>query len=364
MDKKIVYLNFYSSDFDDDYIPYPSGWPKIDYIVSILQQEHKIEMLAPLEKKTTGFRWFRYKRTKAGNKLVHVPTFRIGKFFGLDTFFRQFFLLLYLLKNVSKNDILLIYHSMFFVGVVNFFLKIKKVSAVLQVEELYYTLNKKNHLFENREVDYVKSFTKLVLVNDLLKERFNNASNECIVAYGDYSKIEYQRNINSNNKINILYAGTIEFARKAAFIAAETINYLPENYCINIAGFGSDQDISRFLRLVNEINSKSNEKRINYLGFLQGSAYKKILLQSDIGLSCHSYTKEELVSADNTFPSKLIIYLKHNLAVVCNDIKCVRNSALADDVSFFGNSEPSEIADAILKIKFRANGRETIEKLD
>lgn len=351
----IYYLNFYSTDITEDYISYPSGWPKIKYISSILGEVEEVTMVAPLEKKNTGIRGFlRVKLTDS--YLTHMPTFRIGNYNGSDALFRKFFLFFYLLIKVKKGDTLLVYHSMFYLSVVKLILKLKNIDAILQLEEMYFSLNKTNAQFELKETNYVKLFKKIIAVSDVLKEKFSAPNKKIIVAYGDYSPVELVRKPGNTINKKIIYAGTIELARKAAFVAVQTIEYLPQNYTIDIAGFGSKKDLDAMLQLIELVNKKYPEPRVNYLGFLTGQDYKEILQNSDIGLSSHVYSEDEVISADHTFPSKLIVYLKHNLQVVCNNILCVTTSDLRHNISFFDKAEPEEIAKAILKLDNNCEG--------
>lgn len=364
MSRKIYYINFYSSDFQCDYISYPSGWPKIEYITSILKDKYQIEIVAPIEKKNTGFLWFKKKTLSSSIRLTHFPTFRIGKLNGVDMYLRKISLFFYLFFNLRKEDTVLIYHSMFYLWVVKILRFFKKNTFILQVEELYYSLNKKNSAFRNEELRYAKSFKKIIAVSDLIKNKLSSPEKEIIIAYGDYRTVDTSKSDNKDSVTKVIYAGTIEQARQAAFVAAKSAEFLPVNYLIQIAGFGSDEDVKTLLKLIEKINQKYSQKRVEFLGFLSGEAYRKALLNADIGLSCHVYTEDELVSADNTFPSKLIVYLKHNLSVVCNDIKCVRNSALSENISFFKNSIPEEIAKSILSAKKEQNNKYLIENLD
>ncbi|MDO9152777.1 MAG: glycosyltransferase [Paludibacter sp.] len=362
--KTIHYLCFYS-EIDRDYVHFPSGWTKIEYISSILEDKFRIQIVSPVGKKSLDLLPAIFKEISKNVSLIHFHTFRFKCLEKFDVLFRWIQLFYYLITKVKNDDILLIYHSMFYVDVINMYRKIRKLNnIVFQLEELYYTLSKENFAFKNKELSYVNSFKKMIVVSDLLRDRFYSDEKNIIVAYGDYRFVNLSPPAKHQDKTIIIYAGIIEQDRKAAFYAVEAMKYLPNNYTLNIAGFGSETDIEKLKIKIDELNHLFLTEKATFLGYLSGETYKTALLSADVGLSCHVYTPDELISAENTFSSKLIVYLKHNLNVVSNNIQCVKSSALADNIIFFEGSDPKSIANAILRVENIKENYKLIQSLD
>lgn len=361
--KKIYYLNFYSKDALGDYNYYSSGWTKIEYLVSILERDYDITIVSPLSLKKRGLKLPKRITINKNVNLLHFLTFNMFLIGKLDIIVRWLQVLFFLLINVKRNDTLIVYHSMFYLDAVKLFMKFKNVNVILQLEELYFSLSQQNYIFEKKETSFVKGFKKIIAVSDLLKEKFLDSDKKIIVGYGDYRPVENLHIAKDNTTCKILYAGIID-NRQAAYIAAKTVKYLPPNFIIKIAGFGSEKDVKELNNIIDSINASEGAERAEFIGFLQGKEYLKLLQSCDIGLSCHSYTKEELISADNTFPSKLITYLKNNLTVVSNDIRCVKESKLSENIIFFSNTNPQDIAETILSKFKRTENKTLIEELD
>jgi hypothetical protein len=254
---------------------------------------------------------------------------------------------------------------LFYLSVISLIIKYKKSTFILQVEELYSAVTPSLRHYENIEVSHINKFSKLIVVNDLIADRFVSSKKKIVVCYGDYGELDFNcfdKSKRSENEIRIIYAGVIESARNAVFFALETLRLLPTNYKLYIAGFGSVEDINFLKEKISQFNSFN--ERIYYLGHLSGESYSKLLLNCDIGLSCHQYTEEELISADNSFPSKLIVYLKHNLSIVSNNLRCVKKSSVSEKINFFNDGNPQSAALVIKTVNLERDNTVLIKKLD
>lgn len=363
---KIHYLCFYAEK-NSDYNFFPSAIPKIEYLVEVLKLDFSVQIVSCVKLSKFGFKKSTKKIIDDQESHFYFSTFntRFSFFNKLEILFRWFQIICYVFFKIRKGEKLLIYHSLFYYKLFQVLIRLTKVETILQVEELYHAVTPGLLHLEAEENKYISKFRKLLLVSDLLETKFKKNNNLTIVCYGDYRSLEsssLKKQASSGlGTINIVYAGVIESSRNAVFFALEVIKLLPINYCLNIAGFGNKEDEEKLLSEMNIINQK--EERVKYLGYLTGSAYSNLLFNCDIGLSCHQYKDHELISADNSFPSKIIVYLKHNLVIVSNKINCVVNSEIGQYITFF-NSTPIDAAEAIVKLESNKNLDLVISKLD
>lgn len=363
---KIHYLCFYAEK-NSDYTFFPSAIPKIEYLVEVLKLDFSVQLVSCVKLSKFGFKKSRKKIIDDKESHLYFSTFnsKFSFFNKLEILFRWFQIIYYVFFKIRKGEKLLIYHSLFYYKLFKVLIRLTKVDTILQVEELYHAVTPGLLHLEAEENKYVSKFRKLLLVSDLLESKFKKINNRTLVCYGDYRSLDSsslkKQTSHRVETIKIVYAGVIESSRNAVFFALEVIKLLPSNYCLYIAGFGNKEDEDKLLSEMNIINQ--GKERVKYLGYLTGSEYSNLLLKCDIGLSCHQYKNDELISADNSFPSKIIVYLKHKLVIVSNKINCVINSEIGQYITFF-NSTPIDASDAILKVERNKNLDLVISKLD
>ncbi|OOV29264.1 hypothetical protein BXU11_04920 [Flavobacterium sp. LM5] len=363
---KIHYLCFYA-EMNSDYTFFPSAIPKIEYLVEVLKLDFSVQVVSCVKLSKLGFKKSRRKVVDDKEAHLYFSTFnsRFSFINKLEILLRWFQIIYYVFFKIKKGEKLLIYHSLFYYKIFNALIWFIKVDTILQVEELYHAVTPGLLHLEADENRYVLKFRKLLLVSDLLESKFKNFNNRTIVCYGDYRSLDFSPFKKHTSpvieNVNVVYAGVIESSRNAVFFALEVIKLLPNNYFLNIAGFGNNEDVKKLLSEINIINQ--GKERVKYLGYLTGSEYSNLLLKCDIGLSCHQYRDDELISADNSFPSKIIVYLKHRLVIVSNKINCVINSEVGQHITFF-NSTPRDASDAILNVEINENLDSVISGLD
>jgi len=159
-----------------------------------------------------------------------------------------------------------------------------------------------------------------------------------------------------DNKLHIVYAGVIGEEGTDAFIAAETIRFLPEEYHIHILGYGLKQNITSIKQHITRINRNLGYQAVSYDGCLGGDSYYEFLAKCSIGL-CTRVLEDSL--SDYTFPSKVMVYLGNNLIPICSPISSVVNSSISDYVVFAKAVTPESIAESILSVTdFKKNSIE------
>lgn len=352
--KTVHYLCFYAEkDNKDILISYPSVWSKIDYIVdSIKEQGYKVNLLSAASINKRGI----YKKRDFfidNNENHHYFTsFNISNKYinKLNTLFIWFQLIVYIITNMKKGDKFLVYHSLFYNKPIKFLSRVFKKKFYLEIEDVYSALNSQNKKFEKEEWEFFKYAEGYLCVNDLIAEKLSNDKKK-VISYGSYEiQPSYKEKIKENKFINLVYAGVIEQERNAAFIAIETMRYLPQNYILNILGFGEDEDINEMNNRIDYLNKYLGRKAVIFHGRKEGIDYYKYLQTCDIALSTHAYDEKNMISADNTFPSKVLVYMSNNLSVVAQRLECLEKSSINRGITFYNNPNPLEIANTIESI--------------
>lgn len=372
MKKTVHYFCFGVDDRTRDTLTYfPSAQPKIRYIIDTIKRNgYTTNMVSSCSIKKNGF----FKRQSYSidhmEKHIYFSSFKssnklINKISILFSFIQFIFYIVFIVK---KGDLILIYHSLYYLKPIRILNKIKKFKFILEVEEIYSYLSEENRKFENEELELINSASAYLLVNDLLDEKIPLGSKKAIISYGNYNvpKLLRYENFEYENYSNVVYAGVIENIRKAAFMAVESARYLNGNFRVHILGFGNEEDIFNLKEKIKQINSELNTEMVIFHGSMSGDQYHKFLQACNIALSCHIYDENMRASADYTFPSKIITYMANGLNVVSTDIRSVRKSALGKYITFFSENSPMEMAKAILSVSnvTQVNMRDVIKDLD
>lgn len=268
----------------------------------------------------------------------------------LGILFSHFQLFKYLLCDVNKKDIVVVYHSMFYLKDFQLYRFFRKTSIVMEVEELYSAAwNKTDY---NKEIQYLSKYDAYIYVNDIMNEKFG-FNKPYAVCYGNYdvSPNYYVR----NQYKNLIYAGVLGRKGSDVDLAIEIMKYLPDTYSLKIAGYGSEADLEY---LKNKIYDKKN---IEYVGFLSGEEYEAFLNKGDLGL-CTRVLANNL--SDYTFPSKVLVYLTHGLVPVCPSIDCLKKSKVSEAILFYNDSTPESVASSIKENCRGKDSKRLVRELD
>lgn len=371
MDKTIHYICFYADEKSKDYLKvFPSALPKIDYITKTLKDlGFNVQIYSTSHyKKNITKKIVSYHN--AYGVLCHYqkPILNYGKFgHSLNILLSWIQIFFYLLFKVKKNDKVLVYHSMFYYLPIRLIKTITKFRFTLEVEELYYSLFQNQMSNKIKEINYVSMADSYLFVNDLLPQKIDLNNKPFIISYSTYTIPKYKSShFFNDDKIHVVYAGIIERYRNAAFLAANIARYLPESYVIHILGFGDQQDIEALNKEIEFINNEEHIARVQYHEALYGEEYDKFLFSCHIGLSCHTYDETVPESADCTFPSKVVVYLSHNLRVVTLPLRCLEISSFKKFITFSEGYTSLSLAQAVLKVDVTEdyNSRDFIKQLD
>lgn len=341
----IKYLCYYDTldNVDENRYYVLSAKGKIDYIISVLNDlGHSVQIVSASHTNSTGY--FKSKETKINelSKLILFATFGskgiISKLFS--RLFTKIQLFVWLFKNLRKDDVLIIYHSLGYMRLINILKRIKKVRTILEVEEIYSDVNGRAD-FKNKEIRLLLNSDGYIFPTEMLDSAININKKPSTVIYGSYHKSAVNNAEKNKEIINVVYAGYLDAAKGAA-AAVESSRFLSENYHIHILGFGSANDIGIIQNRVSELSSAGYN--VSYDGLLKGEDFDRFLSKCDIGLC----TQDPNAEFNNTsFPSKILTYLSHGLKVVSVDIPAIRQSRIGEYISFYTENSGKSIAEAI-----------------
>ena len=268
--------------------------------------------------------------------------------------------LVWILKNVSKSETVIVYHSLGYFGLINLAHRLKKFRLVFEVEEIYSDVIGNKRL-RKKEVKILKSAEAYIFPTKLLSNLINKSGKPEAIIHGTYKAEPAREKIFNDGKIHIVYAGTLD-PRKGGAAATAAGEFLPEKYHIHILGFGSDEEIRNIKTQIAEVSKKSRAT-VTYDGLLSGEEYIRFIQSCDIGLSTQNPDADFNATS---FPSKVLSYMANGLRVVSVRIPAIEQSAVGDMLYYYNNQTPEEIANAIMAVDIADgyNGKSVIAELD
>lgn len=299
----------------------------------------------------TVVKYFKTRRTSP-NKLKRI----------YNVFAQNITLFCYLLKYTSKNEKVLVYHSLGLMRCVYLAKKIKRFKMILEVEEFYNDVELKSLASARMEKKFIESADAYLFPTKLLNDKFNADNKPTSLIHGTY-KVEPDSGVSfGDDKIHVVYAGTFNLIKGGAAVSASIAEWLPENYHVHIIGFGSNEETEYIKNIVKETNLKS-KAIVTYDGLLSGEDYIQFLQKCQIGLSTQNPDAD---FNDTSFPSKILSYMANGLRVVTITIPVVETSEIGDDMYYYEIQEPKAIAETIMNINLddRYDSRKRIQELD
>ena len=367
--RKLLYLCNYDTEdnIQENRKYYLSAVNKINYTFSALNQAGwYVEIVSVSE---TGSRHgFPGKNVRISEHttLTLLPTIgrgckakRLLRFFAARG--RRFF---YLLRNLRRGEVLLVYHSPGYIRMLLLLKWLKGFRLVLEVNEIYADVSGNEDL-RKWEMRLFRAADAYLFATELLNESINKCGKPYAVCLGTY-RAENERNCNfeeeaMHGKIHLVYAGILNLT-KGAFAATQAAEFLDERYHMHILGFGSDQEKELLMKSIQKTKEKT-QCGLTYDGTLSGEEYIRFLQSCDIGLS----TQNPGAAYNATsFPSKVLSYLANGLRVVSIRINAVEKSAVGDLITYYDEQIPIQIANAIKSVDFSRefNVRKRIRELD
>ncbi len=302
-----------------------------------------------ISKTTTAYFFKSYVRSS--NKLIRI--YNVLK--------SRFILFFYCLKNIKKDEQVIVYHSLELMRPLYFAKLFKGFKMILEVEEIYNDVKKHSFFSSQMEQRFVNSADKYIFPTKLLDEKYNINSKPSVIIHGTY-QVEPDRQVKfDDGKIHVVYAGTFD-PRKGGAAAAAAGEFLDGRYHLHIIGFGSAEDKKYLLSEIERV-SKTSDCTVTYDGLLSGDDYICFVQSCHIGLSTQNPTA---AFNDTSFPSKILSYMANGLRVVSIKIPTIEESAIGSYMFYYNNQTPEEIANAIKEVSIidTYNPREIIGNLN
>lgn len=351
MKKKIFYIGYYSSS---SIMPERNislaGRNKMDYTIDVLKdifdRVEIISMAAAKDKKY--YAPSVYQEIKKGVYLKLFKSYVANNRFSVfcNYFLLQIQLFCHLLAKVKCNDSVLVYHSLAYKKWILWAKKIIGFKLILELNEIYSDVALKYEKYRRLEITNIDMADGFLFANDLMNGLFNVKSKPFAVGYGIY-KIEDKVSDKFNDDfIHVVYAGTLDPDKGGAFAAISAAKYLPSNYYIHILGFGTPEMIKSTEIHISKVQVDAI-CRISYDGVYDGADFMAFLQKCHIGLSTQNPNAS---FNDTSFPSKILTYLANGLRVVSIAIPAISRSQLKDDITFYQEQTPEDIASAVKKI--------------
>lgn len=366
--KEIKYIGFYDVDnslTDRNY--HLGAKKKMNYISkSINKAGYMVNIISPSwmgEHSEKKFELQKEIQINKKMKATFAPSFKtetkLGRNFKI--ILSLVWLLLYLLLNTKKNEVVLAYHVQWISLPIRIAKKIKRFQLILEVEEIYGEVWKQSNLMSKWEMKLLHQAEKYIFVSDLLQKSFENKGKDNIVLYGAYDSIQF-KSIQKKEKdiIDLIYAGSIDQVRGGAYKAIEIMALLPEHYKLHILGDGNKEDVDVLMKKIDFLNKTSNRIACVYRGVLHGEEFTNYLMNCDVALNPQYQGKY----MNTAFPSKILTYLSHNLIVISTPIESIKKSKISSNIIFTKNDKAESFVEEIKKVRNFAVDSHVIKDLD
>lgn len=352
---KIYYVGWYIADEDKEkYAGNVPGNLKMHYVVNQLIECGKTPQIISFASKKSASVFYCGKKNKSqGCILRYFPGLSGSTFGKYDLLFKKLIFAIYFIFIFSSKDTIVLYHSF---PITKFVSKLKryfKRTVIIEVEEIYGYSAVADRPWVSDEISAIKKMDSFICVNDGIPKDLGLDEEKCVVSFGvgNIPKRRVQRF--DDGKIHVVYAGTIEMKKRGAMTAVESAQYFPKNYVLHILGFGNDENIKLLQEKINEINESVGGTRVEYNGYKSGKDLDDFLFSCHIGLSSNVMRPN---FANNSFPSKVITYMCHDLSVVLGYAKAFYDVPMSKGWSFYHEYTPEKIAEAVADVEINPIG--------
>lgn len=370
MRKEIKYIGFYDlPDAKKSRVSTLAATNKMDYIADAVNQAgYDVHIVSPSWSSGIGAKPTLQKggtiQLHPHKKVTFCPTYSTGnKITGyLKIIFSLAWLFLWLVKNVKRDERIMVYHVQWLSLPLRLARRLKGFHLILEVEEFYRKVWKNKNILNRWEQKLIDSADTYIAVSDVLAEILGEKAKA--VLYGNYTvPVSVNTNfVNEDGKIHIVYAGSIDDTKGGALNAARCAEMLPKNYIVHILGTGNKKQIDELNEVIDFVNDIQKRDVCIYHGVLIGKDYDDFLFKCQIALN----PQKEGDYMNTAFPSKVISYLSHNLRVVSTRIESIDKSKLSHLITFSEDDQPVSIVRAVMSIDFQStyNSAPEIQKLN
>lgn len=355
--KTVKYIGYYDRSIDGEYNHKvsPAGTAKMDYVASLLARNgFVVEIISLARRKSVSIG--KKKSISVDKNLRLKYIFSVGGDSKLakviDLIIQRTLIFLYLLLFTSSKDIVVVYHSLGYGGLIGLARNLRGFRLILEVEEVYQDVAKISNRLAKLEIKNLMIADGYIFPTDLLNKRLNDKGKPFLIIHGVYS-VEYKTCVKfDDGKIHLIYAGTFD-PKKGVLSVISSMKFLDPGYHLHVLGFGRNEEILDVKKSIDQLIGVGGGT-VTYEGLLVGDDYSRFLSRCHIGLACSADLSAEF--NNSSFPSKILSYLSHDLRVITVDIKAVRESSVAKHVHFVNSNEPELLAMAIRDVSKKAHG--------
>lgn len=330
----------------------PAAVDVVRYMADTMASFDDVEIICPA--RTLNARgYYKGRKTEIGKgvKLTMPPTFgsrtQIGRIVSIV--WNQIWLFVYLMKTLSRNEQIVIYHSLSYMNIMRLLKKIKHIRLILEIREFYSDVGGTNAEKKHKEEDYFRLAEKYIFPTELLNEIINVDNKPYVIATGVYKSCDIRSIHNTSECIDVIYAGTLSREKGGAEAAVSCAEYLPPNYSVHVMGYGVKEEIDNIEQMIKKTGDDSHAK-VTYHGVLRGKEFSDYVQSCQIGLA----TQDIRADFNNTsFPSKILMYLSNGLQVVSGRIPAVEKSGVGNIVYYYDEQDPRKIAEAIMSVELK-----------
>lgn len=365
--KKIIYLAHYidlANTENRNILGSPAAINKMDYIIQVLSRLHiKTTVISACSARSKQSNPAVQKEIYPDITLKLLPTLKCNKL-PSKIVSRLYFLLhliVCLLKEVKRGDTLIAYHALSLMGPIKILKLFRKFNLVLEIEEIYGDVTYDSRCSQ-KELNFFSEADGYLFATELLDKKVNINQKPAIIINGIYNAESVRIIPVCDDKIHVVYAGTLDSRKGGAAAAVSSALFLDEKYHLHILGFGSEQDKACLLREI-ENNSCRTKCTITFDGCLSGEEYIQFIQSCHIGLS----TQDPNAAFNATsFPSKILSYMSNGLRVVSVRIPAIEVSKAGKYLYYYDSQTPEDIAKAIRMVDVMDDydSREILEKLN
>lgn len=370
MRKEIKYIGFYDlTESKVKRVANLAAINKMDYIADAIQQAgYDVHIISPSwsadDDTTAGFHRKETIQICPGKKVTFCPTFNTNNKItrNIKIIYTLFWLFFWLLKNTKANEKILLYHVQWLSLPIRWVKKMKHFQLILEVEEFYNQIWKNKGILHKWEQKLIDNADKYIVVSDVLANILG--SKVQAIVYGNYKvpETKYSKSYFDNDKINVVYAGSIDETKGGAITAVECSLLLSEEYLVHVSGHGSESSVKNLIYAIEDVNRKAKRTVCIYHGCLSDNELISFLKHSQIAINPqYSDNKFRFL-----FPSKIIKYLACNLRVVSTRVESIEKSKIGHLISFSKDDQPESIVNSILSLNLEThfNSAPEIQKLN
>lgn len=329
-----------------------AGCNVVDFNAQIFSQIETVEIISPvrtLHKKG----YYKGRNIKINDRisLIIPPSFgsnsKISRLISI--LWIQIWFFFTLLFKIKKNERVIAYHSLSTMIVLRILKRIKNFKLTLEIREIYADVLHLSEKDREKELKYFEIADNYIFPTVILNNHVNKEHKPFVIASGIYKDEKLLTEKYNDNKIHLVYAGTLDRLKSGALRSVRIAEYLDDKYVIHILGKGAPETLNELLKEIERL-SASSKCLIQYDGELRGEEFKRYIQKCHIGLAL-----QDLSGLYNmtSFPSKILTYLANGLQVVCPRIPAIVDSPVGKMLNYYENDSSVDISNIIKKIKIK-----------